>query len=157
MTSVWHCLRRNFVDDHPLHHQPQIQKCRMAAPTVTAAPAGVLAAVGSRYEYTGGSARWMFNYSRKKIDSLLDQYCQEPKNCKAILQGEIGPTSDPTTNYFFGSAKANGQTNIEYFLVSKRAVQILSKRTKGLSYESLYQVAKHRENPSFMDWVVQSG
>jgi hypothetical protein len=116
----------------------------------------VLAAVGSRYEYTGGSARWMFNYSRKKIDSLLDQYCQEAKNRKAILQGEIGPTSDQATNYFFGSARENDQANVEYFLVSKRAVQILAEHTNGSSYEILYQFAEKLKNPSFVGWVVES-
>lgn len=58
-------------------------------------------AVGSRYQYSGGSARWMFNYSRVRIDRLLKDFCNNTQNCDDVLNGKIGPTSKAATNYFF--------------------------------------------------------
>lgn len=115
----------------------------------------ILALIASRYEFTGGSARWMFNYKKEKIERYLKDYCDVTINRQAIQNGAIGPTSNATTNYFFGSSrKENGRT--EYFLVSKRAVEILGEATAGAVYPELYNFAERLENPSFFGWVVEA-
>ena len=49
----------------------------------------------------------------------------------------------------------NGET--EYFLVSKRAVEILTEEAGGgSSYEALYRFADLLENPSFEGWIVEA-
>ena len=91
-------------------------------------PEDILALIFGRYEFSGGSARWMFNYTKKTIESHLKESCNRLSNRQAIQNGLIGPTSDAATNVFFGSSrKEDGST--EYFLVSKRAVEILAEVT----------------------------
>ena len=52
----------------------------------------IFEAIGGRYKYSGGSARWMFNYSRRQIDGFLDTLCTNTNFRGAIARGEIGPT-----------------------------------------------------------------
>lgn len=69
-----------------------------------------------------------------RIDKLLKQYCNSVSNIK---NGDIGPTTDASTNYYFGSSQT-ADASTEYFLVSKRAVMILGEQT--LKGEYLYTV-----------------
>lgn len=86
----------------------------------------ILAEIAAKYRWSGGSARWMFNYSRSRLELLLRQYCSQAINCDALLKGQIGPTSDASTNYFFGSSIKKDNKSTEYFLVSHQAVRILA-------------------------------
>ena len=108
-----------------------------------------------RYKYCGGSARWMFNYSLKKVEKKLRTYCNSAENCSGILDGNIGPTSRAAANYFIGSAKKK-DGDAEYFLTSMRAVEILAETTKGAVFKVLYPFAKDLDNPSFMGWVIEA-
>lgn len=117
--------------------------------------ADIFEAIGGRYKYSGGSARWMFNYDRKQMDDLLDKYCQKSSNRTAVANGEVGPTSDASTNYFFGSA-LNEQGKTEYFLVSQRAVEKLFSHAEETVFQGLYSFASKLENPSFLGWVVEA-
>lgn len=143
------------ADDDAIMEDETEKEERPAKRAKTITPREILDIVKNRYEYSGGSARWMFNYTRITIDSKLDEYCQSSSNREAILKGDIGPTSSSSTNYFFGSSeKSNGKP--EYFLVSKRAIEILGEQCKGSSYRVLYDFASRLENPSFVGWVVES-
>lgn len=115
----------------------------------------ILAVAEARFKYSGGSARWMFNYSCQKIESKLRDYCLDVPNKQAILDGSIGPTSEASTNYFFGSAERKDGGS-EFFLVSQRAVEILLEETKGRAFKSLYAFANDLENPAFLAWVVEA-
>lgn len=115
----------------------------------------IFEAVRGRYKYSGGSARWMFNYSREQMDGLLDKHCQASSNRAAIADGRIGPTSEASTNYFFGSTlKEDGTT--QYFLVSQRAVEKLFEHGETKAFEGLYRFAYQLQNPSFVGWVVEA-
>jgi hypothetical protein len=109
----------------------------------------------SRYAYTGGSARWMFNYSKESIDDLFNEYCNSANNLSDILKEVIGPTSEASTNYFFGSSRTE-KRGTEYFLVSKRAVEVLAEKTSGEAFKALYHFAEKLANPSFYGWIVEA-
>ena len=111
--------------------------------------------VASRYKYTGGSARWMFNYTTASVDAKLKEYCKHLSNRTAILNGDIGPTSSASSNFFFGSHKAADGTT-EYFLVSQRAVELLREETDTSSFRTLYFHARKLQNPAFLGWVVEA-
>ena len=111
--------------------------------------------LSSRYFYSGGSARWMFNYTKSRIDRYLREFCEKAPNRKDILDGTIGPTSSAATNYFFGSSR-RGDGSDEYFLVSKRAVQILTESTGAAGFDALYRFADTLQNPSFEGWIVEA-
>ena len=64
----------------------------------------ILEVLSSRYNYSGGSARWMFNYTKGQIEKELRTFCKSADNRQGILDGDIGPTSSAATNYFFGSS-----------------------------------------------------
>ena len=53
--------------------------------------------LSSRYFYSGGSARWMFHYTKSRIDRYLREFCEKAPNRKDILDGAIGPTSRQPT------------------------------------------------------------
>ena len=116
----------------------------------------ILEVLSSRYNYSGGSARWMFNYPKSEIENELRTFCKSAANRQGILNGDIGPTSLAATNYFFGSSRMESG-EAEYFLVSKRAVEILAEEAGGASsYEPLYRFADSLENPSFEGWIVEA-
>jgi len=142
--------------DHGELHDSQMVSSETEQQELKSIPVDeILDCVASRYSLTGGSALWMFNYKREKIERLLRYFCDQAHNRNEILSGAIGPTSQAATNYFFGSSrKEDGST--EYFLVSKRAVAILGEATSGTAFAGLYRFAKRLENPSFMGWVVQA-
>ena len=73
--------------------------------------------LSSRYFYSGGSALWMFHYTKSRIDRNLREFCEKAPNRKDILDGAIGPTSRAATNDFFGSSRREDGSD-EYFLVS---------------------------------------
>jgi hypothetical protein len=111
--------------------------------------------ITTRFKYTGGSARWMFNYTKGSIDKKLKEYCHNVSNRTAVLNGDIGPTSSASSNFFFGSHKAaDGAT--EYFLVSQRAVELLREQTDSTSFRTLYHYARRLQNPAFLGWVVEA-
>lgn len=115
----------------------------------------IKAAIKGKFRWSGGSARWMFNYSRGRIEAKLRTYCRNAKNRKALLDGHIGPTSEASTNYFFGSSLRD-DNETEYFLVSQEAVRILSESIDRTSFEFLYSVADQLDNPSFVGWIVEA-
>jgi hypothetical protein len=116
----------------------------------------IMTTIEAKYWWSGGSARWMFNYSRLRIENLLRQYCDKTANRDALLMGHIGPTSDASTNYFFGSSMKNDNMNTEYFLVSQQAVRILAESASNNTFEILYACADHLDNPAFVGWVVEA-
>lgn len=140
------------TDDGAKHddlHPPPVKKAKVLSDE------DVEDLVQGRYDYSGGSARWMFNYTKQQIEKELRSYCDNAENRQSILNGDIGPTSKAATNYFFGSSKRS-DGDPEYFLVSKRAVEILSEKTAGSSFETLYRFADSLENPSFVGWIVEA-
>jgi hypothetical protein len=40
----------------------------------------IMTTIEAKYRWSGGSARWMFNYSRLRIERLLRQYCDQAAN-----------------------------------------------------------------------------
>lgn len=112
-------------------------------------------AIAGKFRWSGGSARFMFNYSKKKIEKALRDYCIEAKNRKALLAGEIGPTSEASTNYFFGSSLREDHRT-EYFLVSQEAARILSESIDRTNFDILYSTADRLENPAFVGWIVEA-
>ena len=115
----------------------------------------VLHTLQNRYKYSGGSARWMFNYTLATIDKKLRDYCNSAQNRSAILDGDIGPTSTISTNYFFGSSRTS-DGEADYFLVSPRAVEVLGNATQSTAFKTLYDFAKQLENLALMGWVVEA-
>jgi len=139
-------------DDAPMSEQEDNMDTETTPDEITCC---VVDAITAKYRWSGGSARWMFNYLRVTIENKLREYCDKVANRKALLNQEIGPTSSFSTNHFFGSSRTV-RNETEYFLVSQEAVRILSESMNRSTFESLYAFADRLENLAFVGWIVEA-
>ena len=109
----------------------------------------------SKYEFAGGCARWMFEFTHEKWKTDFDEHLQKVTDYKHIFSEAGGDANPEAVNHLRGLTM-NGKEK-KYFFVSQHAIRALSEKTndkRAFIVES-YKKAHETKNPSYLGWIFE--
>eukprot|EP00808_Paulinella_micropora_P017374 g49289.t1 len=109
----------------------------------------------SKYEFAGGSARWMFEFSYFQWQRDFESHYEKIADFKTFWTEGAGDAALVAVNHLRSVTVLGGKKN--YFFVSKHAMTELARKCDDQRKFLLdsYKKAEESQNPAFKGWIFE--
>jgi hypothetical protein len=109
--------------------------------------------IQKRYYYAGGSARWMFSVSHKRLMEMISRHVSQVPNVEQLLLGNTGENNSVSSNHLMASYKIG--LEFSSCIISKHVASVLLSKSESSVYKIAYNLASQQNNPAFLGWIVE--
>ena len=114
----------------------------------------------SKYEFAGGCARWMFEFTYAEWDVDFTKHFCAVSNYEFVFNEAAGDETQIAVNHLRGVTMVVGTSGValkKYFFISKHAARELAKKcsNKRKFLIASYKKADETENPAFKGWIFE--